>query len=182
MKKTLLVLLSVIVLVIFFGPVKLRANSDGFEKVYCKATIEDEFIDNQILVVVGKEKSLNYYDFKNSDFIEVGCINIEDLTASRKEEVLARVNGEENNINLDTFRRILLLTLNKQDKQNVLDCIKKLEKRDDIKGAEPNYCDTIIDENIEEEESLVQTRSSSVPSYTISQDGLIVNWPINRIL
>ncbi len=181
MKKSLLVLLSVIVLVIFFGPVKLRANSDGFEKVYCKATIEDEFIDNQILVVVGKEKSLNYYDFKNSDFIEVGCINIEDLTASRKEEVLARVNGEENNINLDTFRRILLLTLNKNDKQNVLDCIKKLEKRDDIKGAEPNYCDTIIDENIEEE-SLVQTRSSSVPSYTISQDGLIVNWPINRIL
>lgn len=179
MKKSLVVLLSVIVLVIFFGPVKLKANSETFEKVYCEATIEDEFIDNQILVVVGKEKSLNYYDFKNSDFIEVGCINIEDLTASRKEEVLARVNGEENNINLDTFRRILLLTLNKHDKQNVLDCIKKLEKRDDIKGAEPNYCDIIIDENIEEDS--IQTRSSNVPSYTTSQDGQIGNWSISKI-
>lgn len=179
MKKSLLVLLSVIVLVIFFGPIKLKANSDGFEKVYCEATIEDEFIDNQILVVVGKEKSLNYYDFKNSDFINIGCINIEDLTASRKEEVLARVNGEENNINLDTFRRILLLTLNKHDKQNVLDCIKKLEKRDDIKGAEPNYCDITIDESTEE--TSIQTRSSNVPSYTTSQDGQIGNWSISKI-
>ena len=183
MKKSLLVLLSVIVLVIFFGPIKLKANSNGFEKVYCEATIEDEFIDNQILVVVGKEKSLNYYDFKNSDFIEVGCINIEDLTASRKEEVLARVNGEDNNINLDTFRRILLLTLNKHDKQNVLDCIKKLEKRDDIKGAEPNYCDIIIDEENDNEKYSLLTRSVSTDdtdAYEVINNE-IIQWATSKI-
>ena len=184
MKKSLLVFLSVIVIVIFFGPAKLKANSDGFEKVYCEATIEDEFIDNQILVVVGKEKSLNYYDFKNSDFINIGCINIEDLTASRKEEVLARVNEEENNINLDTFRRILLLTLNKNDKKNVLDCIKKLEKREDIYSAEPNF---LFYQSYENENLVLNASGNSQRTvnsdfyYQIDDDGGIGQWSINKI-
>ncbi len=42
-------------------------------------------------------------------------------------------------VNLETFNRILKLTLSVNSKQYVLDSIKKLEELDYIKSAEPNY-------------------------------------------
>ena len=44
--------------------------------------------------------------------------------------------------NKDTYNKILQLTLSSHGKENVLRSIKTLEKRDDIKSAEPNYIET----------------------------------------
>ena len=171
MRKSLLFLLGVSLFIYMFSPVKVNAGNNIEEKVYCNASIEENFIDNEIMVIVGKEKSLNYYEFKTMDFIDIGCESIKDLTESRKNEVLSAVNGAKNNVNISTFRRILLLTLNKNDKQNVLDCIKILEKRDDIISCEPNY-------------GVLNASGPNINTtlgYEIGTNNIIEQWAISKI-
>lgn len=95
---------------------------DSIEKVYCEATIDDDFTDNEILIVVTPEN--NFREYTINDFSNIGCIEIEDLTIEPKENELCR---------------IFHLTLSVHSKQNVLDSIKMLEEREDIYSAEPNY-------------------------------------------
>ena len=95
---------------------------DSIEKVYCEATIDDDFTDNEILIVVTPEN--NFREYAVNDFSAIGCIDIEDLTIEPKEDELCR---------------IFHLTLSVHSKQNVLDSIKMLEEREDIYSAEPNY-------------------------------------------
>ena len=97
-------------------------TEDTMEKVYCEATLEDDFTDNDILLVMTPEN--NFREYTVNDFSNIGCIEIEDLTIEPKEGKLCR---------------ILHLTLEAHSKQNVLDSIKILEERDDIYSAEPNY-------------------------------------------
>lgn len=98
---------------------------DSIEKVYCEATIDDDFTDNEILIVVTPEN--NFREYTINDFSNIGCIEIEDLTIEPKENELCR---------------IFHLTLSFHSKQNVLDSIKVLEEREDIYSAEPNYKNT----------------------------------------
>ena len=100
-------------------------TEDTIEKVYCEATLEDDFTDNDILLVMTPEN--NFREYTVNDFSNIGCIEIEDLTNKPKEGKLCR---------------ILHLTLDTHSKQNVLDSIKILEERDDIYSAEPNYIES----------------------------------------
>ncbi len=96
-------------------------TEDTIEKVYCEATLEDDFTDNDILLVMTPEN--NFREYTVNDFSNIGCIEIEDLSIDPEEGKLCR---------------ILHLTLDTHSKQNVLDSIKILEERDDIYSAEPN--------------------------------------------
>lgn len=95
---------------------------DSIEKVYCEATLDDDFTDNEILIVVTPEN--NFREYTVNDFSAIGCIEIEDLTIEPKEGELCR---------------IFHLTLSVHSKKNVLNSIKILEERNDIYSAEPNY-------------------------------------------
>lgn len=50
------------------------------------------------------------------------------------------------------FHQTLCITLNKHDKQNVLDAIETLQKRNDVLYAEPNYCITLDSTDVTNDE------------------------------
>ena len=61
------------------------------EKTYCAATIEDDFADDRVLVVLNKETSQDFKAYKTNDFYGVGCSKITDLTQATGEIVRNRL-------------------------------------------------------------------------------------------
>lgn len=101
-------------------------RADGLKKIYCQATLEDDFVDNKILFGVFPE--YNEYEYTVDDFADVGCIDYK--------EIMTYKPGKPNS-------RIMRITLDKHSKENVLAMIKKLEAREDIRYAEPSYYQSI---------------------------------------
>ena len=101
---------------------KTEDSTEEPSKIYCNATLDDDFTDNDILVIMTPEN--NFREYTVEDFSDIGCIQIKDLTIGPTEGRLCR---------------ILHLKLEEHSKQNVLDAIKILEQRDDVYSAEPNY-------------------------------------------
>ncbi len=106
------------------------AHAESLEKVYCQATMDDDFTDNEILIIT--MPFANFKEYNVEDFESINCINIEEISYNIKENVLCR---------------IIELTIDGHNKQNVLEAIKILEDRNDIYSAQPNYIyqDSTID-------------------------------------
>jgi len=92
------------------------------------ATVDDNFCDSTILVVMTRTASQNGH-FAVQDFAELFLVSVQCITPGF-------VNGIRERSN---FRRILKLILANPCKQNVLDGIRLLETRQDIQSAEPNF-------------------------------------------
>ncbi len=122
---SLFLVISILISMLNISVIASEAD-DSINKVYCDATLEDGFTDNEILIVLTPDN--NFREYTVNDFSNIECIEIEDLTIEPKEGKLCR---------------ILHLTLSVHSKQNVLNSIKALEERDDIYSAEPNYLGTI---------------------------------------
>ena len=133
-------------------------TTESEEKVYCEATLADDFSDSRVLVVVDSLTSWKLEDFSLSDFAEVDCTAVKNLTALTQEclrekfefvrasaerlrngEILFPENFEGVDINPDTFKQILCLELNTPGKENVLEAIKALEKLPFVHYAGPAY-------------------------------------------
>ncbi len=122
-KVSIFVILVAIVLShIGIIPVTADETINSEEKVYCNATLDEDFSDNEIVIVTMRQYRNNEYTV--SDFSEIDCIEIRDWWYDEDDP---------------TEDRIILLTLSIHSKENVLSAIKILEKRDDICSAEPNY-------------------------------------------
>jgi hypothetical protein len=132
------------------------------EKLFCNATLEDDFADNvvhvalniqasMLLEIVGSKVSLKTYT--PSDFPEINCVKVSELTLCVTEQINAKLAtiefqnlDELANIvkqmdwgyDIQTCNRIFSLELGETGKENVLAAIKTLEKRDDILGADPS--------------------------------------------
>ena len=136
----------------------LQERQDG--KVYCTATIDDDFADDKVLVVLADQPATQNAGTHTtlsatmsvSTFAEVGCTEVTNLTpysSAIVDEHLAELSNpvstlsletkSEHKVNVDNFKKIISLKLANPGKQNVLDAIKKLEKRSDVLMAEPNY-------------------------------------------
>ena len=126
------------------------------EKAYCNATLEDEFADDRVVVVLSNKASTSLRTYTTADFEGIGCTKVQNLTQHTTELVNAKLRGETaelqktaepdvitfaefKEVNTKTFRQILCLTLDKADKQNVLDVIDILMKHPDVISAEPDY-------------------------------------------
>ena len=125
------------------------------EKRYCNATLEDNFADNGVLIVLNKETSMSFKTYTPKDFAETGCKNVAEL--SKEYSAYAKKQFDSKTIQMqnvsrmdvtlsngmkseaDEYRTILYLELAESGKENVLAAIKKLEERDDILSAEPDY-------------------------------------------
>lgn len=103
------------------------------EKIYCNATLEEEFADNRVLVVLDKKVGSINKKHKKSFFGLGGISNIKDLTEiqERKDNTLT--------VDEETFRQIIQLELPTHSKKNVLNVIKWLEKIEGIVYAGPDY-------------------------------------------
>lgn len=161
------------------------------QKYICKATLDDEFEDDSILVRFTNQESLKFKAYTINDFANLGVKSIEqsginkEIGATVKSEVaeisklleselqysgyevsLSKNEVKSSNIfslpneilnnkietiikddtelskeveNINKYNQVILLRLNTHSKQNVLDKVKELEKRDDILIAQPNY-------------------------------------------
>ena len=92
------------------------------EKYYTWATIEDDFDADEIIIVIFPEYTL--YPYTVEDFAEIGCVELRNLWFDEDDP---------------SEVRIIWLKLDKNSKQNVLNCIKILEHRVDLESAEPNF-------------------------------------------
>lgn len=132
------------------------ATQNKRDKVYCKAKIEDDFVDNHVLIALDRKTSLEFKEYKATDFAEFNCTKVIDLTKDVGIIAKAKKNNSfdeliKNNpdvlenfdivksINLDNYRQILCLELQENSKENVLNVIKQLEKRNDLQCVSPDY-------------------------------------------
>ena len=110
------------------------------QKILCTATIEDEFAEDKVLVVLNHKASMELKTYTPSDFPEIDCEEVEDLT-DHSSEVLRKwkidssveTKGLENK-----FHQILAIVLKEKTKRNVLGSIKRVEKRADVLSANPD--------------------------------------------
>lgn len=132
-------------------------------KVYSNATLEDDFADDRVLVVLSNKASLQFSTFQADEFTEIACAGVEDLSQSCAAKVKAQVetlmqtasvsSTATSDVNMDeieTFNQVLSLTIKEPGKQNVLDAVNALMSRDDVIYAGPDYIYTtyaIGDEN-----------------------------------
>ena len=63
------------------------------EKVFSTATIEDDFADNAILIVLNKEETQKFKCYTKDDFAGLKIAKVENLTASTAEIVKARIDS-----------------------------------------------------------------------------------------
>ena len=120
-------------------------------KVYSKATLDDQFADDGVLVVLSNKASLQFQEFKSSDFSEIGCIAVTDYSSVFGEKIRAQVDilskatastrelQSVDTAKIQGYNQVLYLRLSNTGKQNVLDAIKKLMLREDVIYAGPDY-------------------------------------------
>ena len=106
------------------------------DKIYTDFSIDEEFDDSSVIVVMKKEVSQVNKEYDNSLFGDFLIESIVDLT------YIPGGITENTKINKEEFTQILEIKLPIHSKQNVLDVIKKLENVDEILSACPNYIES----------------------------------------
>ena len=95
-----------------------EAEEDYVEqKVHCTATADDEFREDEVLIVLSKEQSRRQQEYIADDFPGLSVKSVSTLYDYYPED--------HNNI-------ILMLTLEESNKQNVIDTISVLEQDERI--------------------------------------------------
>lgn len=168
------------------------------QKLICNAKIDEDFESDSIVLVLNNEISKNLKEYSPKDFSEISAISVEHITKfttqkiKKQREYTAITKSAKQDLDLirnindfyveeDTFHQILLLELTEKSKQNVLDCIKTLEKRDDVMMAFPNYYTKccLIDDAISATDEFVElnTSKSSIPNDTYVES----QWAVSKI-
>jgi len=154
-KRILCVLMAISILLTYHFSFSVTVNAGTNtvieEKVTCTATLDDEFADNRVLVVLNNKTSLEFKTYTASDFSEIGCKNVKDLTAPMTEKIKAAVEEEkaaktrgfpenaQNSASIQKFNRVICLELEEPSKENMLRTIKQLESYANVLSAEPDY-------------------------------------------
>ncbi|MCL2621725.1 MAG: S8 family serine peptidase [Firmicutes bacterium] len=125
-------------------------------KVFSQATIYDEFADDTVIVTMTRKASLKLKQYKVNDFSEINLQGVRNLSTTVEEKVKEQLSinrsndanifqqksEQQSDIRIDEFRQIFSLSLKDAGKENVLSAIRKLEQRDDVYAAEPNWSAT----------------------------------------
>ncbi len=119
-------------------------SEETVEKNYCDATLEDDFTDDCVLVVMKKNYGGINKIHSKEKFKGVEIESVEDLTNITG-------NIEDKGIDVENYRQILKITLKNKSKKEVLKGVKAFEKLDEVEYAEPNY---IYSLNMESEENV----------------------------
>ena len=117
------------------------------QKVYSKATLDDKFADDTVVIELNTEESFKFKNYTFADFPEVHLSSIEDVNNNATRIVQEQITAEnigissvrDRLIDNESYRRIITLKLEEAGKEKVLEAIKLLEKRDDIISASPDY-------------------------------------------
>lgn len=98
MNKTLkrlnvILLLLVLVLAINQGIFFLFSVNPTTEKILCSATIDDDFGDETVLLALTNDESMKFKKYSISDFKEVDCASVEEITESLVSKIKKQQSG-----------------------------------------------------------------------------------------
>ncbi len=108
-------------------------NANNESKIYCNATIEEDFDDGTVILVMDKYTGGINKQHQPSVFGDVPIKSITDIT---------HITGDAKNkvyLNKEGFRQLLKIELKEKSKENVLSAIKKLEKVKGVLSVGPDY-------------------------------------------
>lgn len=169
---------------------------DNEETHICRATVDDHFDDGRVIVTLKHKYSVQPNEYLEKELKRLNTQGITDLTSyytSRVEKehssVIKAVNKDFNEANLTRkkedlildkmnekfsfFHRILCLSLSTKGKENVLDTIKELEKREDVLSASPNYYIKSCSSNV------VPNDTQYNPDWAINHTNLEQAWNVS---
>lgn len=113
-------------------------------KVRSKASINEDFADDTVIIGLTKRATFEFKDYAIKDFPEVTLALVEDLTQYTNDMMqraastgFDKETGKE--LKIEKYRKILRLTLEEVGKENVLYAVSILEKRNDVQYAKPDY-------------------------------------------
>lgn len=144
MKKILILLFCVGFVSSFFLPTIY--GYEDTEKQFCEFSLEDDFIDDEIVVILKNQESLLCKDYDIHYFEEVSPIEVIDKSKGYNEKIKKQLTGSfvKNKINLENFNRILNVKLSIKSKLNVLNAISKLELREEVKLVKPIFASDLV--------------------------------------
>ncbi len=136
-KKILLFAMPIFIFIFafFIGNINVRAN-ESTDKIYCNATINDDFDSSTIQIVLNDVASASDKEYTINDFTEIDCSSVVDITKTITDNIK---NGNTNLIDSSNFKRVLNITITNPSKTNVLNAISILEQRNDVYSVSPNY-------------------------------------------
>ena len=124
----------------------------GEKKIYCNATLENEFAEDRIMVVLSNEASLEYLQTETMDFPELKQVNIKRFTDTRGKQIKTMMDERKNaslTVRIFTsdanaeeiadYREVLCIELAEHGKDKVLEAIALLEQREDVLYVGPDY-------------------------------------------
>jgi hypothetical protein len=130
---------------IFFG---FTTNTEDIEqdsslveerRSFSNATIEDDFAEDRIIVVLNRQETMRFRNYTADDFAEISVRTVENVTETSRTMLIERLQRDASTglteslstleINAGKFRTILVLELYNRGKQNVLDAIRALDGR-----------------------------------------------------
>lgn len=117
-----------------FPYVEWESNCYDEEKVFCTATIEDEFEEGVVLLTLKKNVSeINRVILP--EFFEP-YLSVSEIAAV--EDLMRIDNPDDAFINKDEFHQILKIEIHAKGKEAVLEAVKKLEQHPAVLSAGPN--------------------------------------------
>ncbi|MBR6426258.1 MAG: hypothetical protein IKS28_00375, partial [Clostridia bacterium] len=96
------------------------------EKIFCQATLEDDFADDRVTVVLKNKASRLLLDYDKSSFPEIECTDVSDLTHYTKDILKdpTKNDGEmAQMLDINKYHQILRIDLPVHSKENVLEVI-----------------------------------------------------------
>ena len=69
------------------------------EKSFSTATLEDDFADDHVIVVLNNKASLNFKEYSPADFTEVKCVAVNDLSTGARKKTQTKVENFKNTVN-----------------------------------------------------------------------------------
>ncbi len=139
---TSILVLTIVFLGLFSSNIT-KAEEMSEEKVYCNATIDDNFSDERVIVVLKNRESKLFKEYTTNNFPEVECSNVKEVTKNIKEKIKTKTISKydtKNNIDsMVNYKTVLTLELKEKSKSNVLKTIAEIEKREDVFYVGPDY-------------------------------------------
>lgn len=157
------------------GKVKVSADYISEEKIYCYATLQDDFTEDGVILTLSRAASLNPKTYGVEDFPEISCKSVTDLTSEATAVALGYKTNEL--VNVEKYHRILLLKLCNKSKQIVLDAINLLIQRDDVIKASPDFIEKA---NSASDEGVTTNDPSRTYQYALSKIEAYKAWSYSR--
>ena len=153
--KRIRILFFVVLLFLFFTvPVTVKGYEN--EKIYCEATVNDEFSLDTIVLILTKEETFKFNEYYPGHFSNVCCLNVTDITGYTKEfvEKITDLNR------LEKLKTVLKLKVSEIEietendlifaKQRILNFISLLSKLNYVYYAGVDYVYDLCDDDIDE--------------------------------